>query len=150
MCSDNGREEIVTDIVTLQKDCQRIEHLGLTLMEAKQILKTLQQRLLQQQVDTFLASRSTCPDCGASLKTKGYHTRTFRTLFGTFRLASPRLFLCPCQRRKTMTFFPNLANTSFPAVRPEAAWMPSPFRGHLTRKSSVAPAMMMSCHASCQ
>jgi hypothetical protein len=26
LCSDDGREETVTDIVTLKKDCQRIEH----------------------------------------------------------------------------------------------------------------------------
>jgi hypothetical protein len=38
MCSDDGHEETVTDIVTLQKDSQRIEHLGLTLREAKQRL----------------------------------------------------------------------------------------------------------------
>ena len=46
MCSDDGHEETVTDIVTLKKDCQRIEHLGLTLKEAKQLLKTTQQRRL--------------------------------------------------------------------------------------------------------
>ena len=74
MCSDDGHEETVTDIVTLKKDCQRIEHLGLTLKEAKQLLKTTQQRLLQQQVEAFLASCSTCPDCGAPLKVKGYPT----------------------------------------------------------------------------
>ena len=28
MCSDDGQEETVMDIVTLKKDCQRIEHLG--------------------------------------------------------------------------------------------------------------------------
>ena len=38
MCSDDGQEETVTDIVTLKKDAQRIEHLGLTLKEAKQLL----------------------------------------------------------------------------------------------------------------
>jgi hypothetical protein len=31
MCSDDGQEKIITDLVTLQKDTQRIEHLGLTL-----------------------------------------------------------------------------------------------------------------------
>ena len=36
MCSDDGREETVTDLVTLQKDSTRIEHLGLSLKEAKQ------------------------------------------------------------------------------------------------------------------
>jgi len=68
MCTDDGREETVTDIVTLQKDCQRIEHLGLTLVEAKQLLTTLQQCVLQQQVDAFLASHSHCQTCGAPLQ----------------------------------------------------------------------------------
>ena len=40
ICSDDGHEETVTDVVTLKKDHQRIEHLGLTLAEAKQLLKT--------------------------------------------------------------------------------------------------------------
>jgi hypothetical protein len=50
MCTDDGREEIVMDVVTLQKDSQRIEHLGLTLAEAKQLLTMIQQRLLEQQI----------------------------------------------------------------------------------------------------
>jgi hypothetical protein len=86
MCSDDGQEEIITDIVTLKKDAQRIEHLGLTLKEAKQLLNTMQKRLLQHQVAVFLDGCSTCPDCGTPLQAKGYHTRTFRTLFGTFKL----------------------------------------------------------------
>ena len=94
MCSDDGQEETITDVVTLQKDSQRIEHLGLTLREAKQLLTTIQKRLLHHQVEAFLDGCSTCPDCGTPLKAKGYHTRTFRTLFGSFKLPSPRLFLC--------------------------------------------------------
>jgi hypothetical protein len=72
ICSDDGREETVTDLVTLKKNHQRIEHLGLTLAEAKQLLTTIQQRVLQQQVDAFLDTCSTCPDCGAPLKVKAY------------------------------------------------------------------------------
>jgi hypothetical protein len=68
MCSDEGHEETVTDVITLDKNHRRIEHLGLTLAEAKQLLSTLQRHLLQQQVDTFLDRCSTCPDCGALLK----------------------------------------------------------------------------------
>jgi hypothetical protein len=41
LCNDDGREATVTDIVTLKKGCQRIEHLGLTLAEAKQLLKRI-------------------------------------------------------------------------------------------------------------
>jgi hypothetical protein len=44
---DDGQEETVTDVVTLKKDHRRIEHLGLTLAEAKQLLNTIQHRVLQ-------------------------------------------------------------------------------------------------------
>jgi hypothetical protein len=122
MCSDDGQEETITDVVTLQKDSQRIEHLGLTLREAKQLLTTIQKRLLHHQVEAFLDGCSTCPDCGTPLKAKGYHTRTFRTLFGTFKLASPRLFHCRCRRRKTTSFRPVTALLSEP-VAPELLFM---------------------------
>jgi len=122
MCSEDGCEETVTDLVTLKKDSTRIEHLGLSLKEAKQLLTTIQQCVLQQQVEAFLASHSTCADCGASLKVKGYHTRSFRTLFGTFKLASPRLFHCRCQRRNTTTFRPLTALLP-ESVAPELLFM---------------------------
>ena len=67
ICHDEGHEETVTDVLTLNKNHQRIKHLGLTLAESKQLLSTLQRHLLQQQVDTFLDVRSTCPDCGTPL-----------------------------------------------------------------------------------
>jgi hypothetical protein len=60
MCTDGSPEETVTDVVTLKKDWQRIEQLGLTLAEAKQLLTMVQQRLLEQQVDALVASRSHC------------------------------------------------------------------------------------------
>jgi hypothetical protein len=122
ICSDDGREETVTDLVTLKKNHQRIEHLGLTLAEAKQLLTTIQQRVLQQQLDAFLDTCSTCPDCGAPLKVKAYQSRSFRTLFGTFTLASPRLFHCRCQRRKTTSFRP-LSSLLTESVTPELLFM---------------------------
>ncbi len=72
MWSDDGRQETVTDLVTLQKDSTRPAHLGLSLEAAKQLLTTIQHRMLQQQVEAFLASHSTCADCGAPRKVKGY------------------------------------------------------------------------------
>jgi hypothetical protein len=41
----------------------------LTLAEAKQLLKTIQQRVLQRQVDTLLDSCSTGKDCGCRPQT---------------------------------------------------------------------------------
>jgi hypothetical protein len=40
ICHDDGHEETVTDVMTLNKHSQRIEHLGLTIAEAKQLLST--------------------------------------------------------------------------------------------------------------
>jgi hypothetical protein len=78
----------------------------LTLAGAKHLLSTLQRHLLHKQVDAFLDSCSTCPDCGTPLKVKAYASRSFRTLFGTFKLASPRLEHCPCMRHKTSSCRP--------------------------------------------
>ena len=48
ICNDEGQEETVTDVIALNKHQQRIEHLGLTLAESKQLLSPLQRHLLQQ------------------------------------------------------------------------------------------------------
>jgi len=106
LCSDDDHEETVTDIVSLKKDYHRIEHLGLPLAESKQLLKHIQKKRLQQQIDRYLKTPSQCPDCESPLKAKHYTNRLFRTLFGTFKLPSPRLQHCKCQRRKTTSFRP--------------------------------------------
>ena len=116
LCSDDGREETVTDIVTLKKDSHRIEHLGLTLAESKQLLKLIQKKLLEEQIARYVATHSQCPDCGATLTAKSYTSRSFRTLFGTFTLPSPRLVHCTCQRRKTASFRP------LSALRNSCSW----------------------------
>ena len=46
ICHDDNHEETVTDIITLDKTNQRIEHLGLSLAESKQLLSTIQRHLL--------------------------------------------------------------------------------------------------------
>ena len=55
MCSDEGQEETVTEVITFNKNSQRIEHLGLTMAEAKQLLSTLQRHLLQHQLSAGYA-----------------------------------------------------------------------------------------------
>jgi hypothetical protein len=106
MCHDQGEEETVTDVITLNKHHQRLEHLGLTLAESKHLLSTLQRHLLQQQVTTFLDMCSDCPDCGTPLHLKARARRSFRTLFGTFTFDSPRLEHGDCTRHKTSSFRP--------------------------------------------
>src|SRR5215510_2957980 len=106
VCAEDGREEQVSEVTMVEKSHQQIEHLGFTLAEAKRLLATLQQQLVAQQATAFVAAHAQCDSCGKALGIKGYHTRTFRTLFGTISLTSPRLYYCRCQRRKTTTFRP--------------------------------------------
>ncbi len=82
VCADDGGEEHVQEVATFEKDCQRIEHLGLTLAEAKQLLKTLQYPLLEQQTPALVAAHAQCDPCGDPLRVKSQHTRTFRTPYG--------------------------------------------------------------------
>jgi hypothetical protein len=119
---DDGHEETVTDIITLNKNNQRIEHLGLSLAESKQLLSTLQRHLLQQQLNTFLDTHATCPDCGTPLKLKAHGSRSFRTLFGTLKFHSPRLEHCDCTRRETASFRP-LSTLLTEPVAPELLYM---------------------------
>ena len=100
MGSDEGQEATGTDVSTRNKNSQRIEHLGLTLAEAQQLLSTLQRHLRQPPVDTFRDPCCTCADCGALLQVKAHASRSLRTLFGPYKLYSPRLEQGDCTRRK--------------------------------------------------
>jgi hypothetical protein len=73
-------------------------------------------------VAAFLATHSRCDACGTALRTKGRHTRTFRRLFGTVTLPSPRVYYCPCQQRSTTTFRPLSALLTEPTA-PELLFM---------------------------
>jgi hypothetical protein len=106
VCAEDGCEEEVHEIAVVEKPHKRIEHLGLTLAEAKAILKMFQQQLVERQATAFVAAQAQCDSCGKALGIKAYHTRTFRTVFGTMTLTSPRFYHCRCQRRKTTTFRP--------------------------------------------
>ena len=88
LCSDEGQEETVTDVITLNKNHQRIEHPGLTLAEAKQLLSTSSDTCNNK----LNVSRSVfhMPGLWALLKVKAHASRSFRTLFGTYQTLPAR------------------------------------------------------------
>src|SRR6266851_3204948 len=122
ICHDDGREETITDIITLHTNNQHIEHLGLSLAESKQLLGTLQRHLLQQQLTAFLDTHATCPDCGTPFTLKAHGSRSLRTLFGTFQFHSPRFEHCDCKQRETASFRPLSILLTEP-VAPELLYM---------------------------
>src|SRR5882724_144178 len=106
ICADDERPDTIHDVAILEKDCQRIEQLGLTLAEAKQLLTQLQQHVVAHQASIFVTTRSHCAACGTPLQRKAQTMRVLRTLFGTVLLSSPRLHHCRCQTHPTLTFRP--------------------------------------------
>jgi len=106
VCADDGRTDTTHEVAVLEKDYHRIEQLGLTLVEAKQLRTQLQRHMVEQQATAYLATRAQCPACGTPFQVKEQTTRTVRTLLSTVILASPRLYHCRCQARRTTTFRP--------------------------------------------
>src|SRR4051812_2628440 len=88
-------EEVCEEIVMLDKQHERLEHLGLSLAEAKALLVELQRQVLTRQVAAFLAAHVPCPSCSRPRGIKDRKSIVFRTLFGKLELASPRLRRCP-------------------------------------------------------
>jgi hypothetical protein len=93
----DDEEVCVDDVVVLDKQHERLEHLGLSLAEAKTILLELQRQVLTRQIAAFLATRVVCPSCDRPRGIKDRKNIVFRTLFGNLELTSPRLRRCPCQ-----------------------------------------------------
>jgi len=59
----DDEQVFVDDVVELNKDHERLEHLGLTLAEAKALLQEVQRQILTRQITTFLAVHTPCPTC---------------------------------------------------------------------------------------
>ncbi len=110
------------NVAVLDKECQRLDQVGLTLAEAKAMLRGLQKVVVERQAAAFVGARSRCMDCGAGLRAKGGHTVIFRTLLGSVSLDSPRLRHCRCGAREARTFSP-LADLLTEHTSPELVFM---------------------------
>lgn len=125
--SDNGSTEVVNQIEEWQRDepLQPL-NLGLTLAESKQLLGNIQQTLVDEQIKQYQHKQSRCSDCARKLLRKGTHSLTYRTLFGTLKLNSSRLFHCDCQKREQKSFSP-LATLLSKRTAPERLYLESKF-----------------------
>ncbi len=91
LIGDDGEEigrEIIADMTKITTGA---EDLGLSLAEGKALLAGLQQKMVETQVNLWLAENRETD--GRRLRHKGYYPVTFHTLFGDVRLRSPRYAL---------------------------------------------------------
>jgi hypothetical protein len=104
---EDGSERMHS-VAELERDSTlRLETTGLTLAEGKQILKHLQEVVVEEQVEACVVQHRHCAICSKPLSTKGHHQIKLQTVFGNLQIRSPRLRCCPCSEGdRTKSFSP--------------------------------------------
>ena len=103
-----------------------LEEIGLDLEEGKAVLRKVQARIVQTQVDVLSAAHRRCFRCGRNQRVKDLRTRIARTVFGTFQVSCRRYF--------------SLANVEAERKRPSGPSIAISFRGpHRNFSTSTLP-----------
>lgn len=104
--SHDNRPQTTHDIFCLERQELSMETLGLTLTDSKMILAEVQKTMVSEQTKEYMLEHKACRCCGKPRAIKGYHSITYRTLFGRLMLQSPRLLECACLSQKVTTISP--------------------------------------------
>ena len=91
-------ERHIQEVTAFEREATlRSETLGLTLAESKTTLKTMQEMVVQHQINEFMTTQEQCSHCGQHRSSKGSHVIRLRSVFGKLKITSPRLRPCQCQ-----------------------------------------------------
>lgn len=94
---DNEQGDVCVEDITqmVKKPCEMPGYcMGLTLNDAKTLLKSVQQKIIHHEVQAYTTTHRACPDCKRQRNIKGYHAIQYRTLFGIINIPSMRLYHC--------------------------------------------------------
>ena len=125
--SDSGQTEVVHEVTKLERRSLRPETLGLTLSEAKELLREVQRAMVTHQTLGYVTQQIPCSKCGKIQSRKGKHQIVLRTLFGKLRLDSPRLYHCGCCSTEDYRSFSPLAELLTERTAPELAYLENKF-----------------------
>jgi hypothetical protein len=125
--SETIETPVLQEVATLEHGPLQPEGLGLTLAEAKDLLRGVQETMAAGQVAEFVAQQQRCPSCGQFRSRKGRHEIVYRTLFGKLRLDSPRLYACPCKDAASRASTSPLAEQLPERTAPELAYLEAKF-----------------------
>jgi hypothetical protein len=71
---DGDKPETVEEIIQLEKDTENCSSLGISLVESKQFMKIIQNKIILQQSKTHIESQKVCQCCHKKRRIKGYHS----------------------------------------------------------------------------
>ncbi len=101
---EESGQSTLEDIVELSKGADNKHPVGLSLLESKQLLQSLQRTIVLHQAASYSKEHQNCPCCRKKRGVKGHHNIQFRSLFGIVAIPSLRLFHCPCANSSTKSF----------------------------------------------
>ena len=71
--------------------------LGMNIEESKQITAAIQAHMVCDQVDQHNKALTACRFCGKRVRTKGYYTSIFKSVFGKVPMRVRRVWGCECR-----------------------------------------------------
>ena len=100
-----GQRLEIREVAKVEREATGIgpEELGLTLADGKTVLKQVQERIVQIQIEALSAAAKACRNCGRNQRMKDLRKRQLRTVFGAVAarrsttwdgLRSARSFTC--------------------------------------------------------
>jgi hypothetical protein len=125
---DDGGPAAVHEVAELERGALQIDALGLQLAEAKELLRKVQEVVIEEQVRSCLAQQVSCPHCGRPRRHKDLDSIVLRTLFGTLRVGSPGWWHCHYRPQLSRTFSP-LAAALPERTTPELRYLEAKFAG---------------------
>lgn len=84
----------------------RIEDVGLSLAEGKDILQAIQQEFVTNQIVLVSAADKSCDQCGRDKRNKDLRSRMIQTVFGRVEARCYRYFQCRCLPRRGKYHWP--------------------------------------------
>jgi hypothetical protein len=95
--ADDGTAGDAAEVAVFDKQTERPEDLGLSIVEGKVLMAAVQQRVVNSQVVSWTERQRCCEACGTRRHSKGSYPVIFMTLYGDVKLSGPRLYRCSCQ-----------------------------------------------------
>ncbi len=92
-------------LLTIEKQTDSPNDIGLSLSESKLLLNTVQQSVIQEQAAEFLDEHRVCPCCQRNRRIKGKQKIQYRTLFGIIPVEGVRVYRCACEKNSPQTTF---------------------------------------------
>src|SRR5260370_39920754 len=144
----NDALPLTVPIHTIDRLCERIEEVGLQTVEAKSILRGLEDSVVRHQLAECLAGKRSCPHCQRSRAIKGYHPLRFRSAYRDVSLRSPRWHRCECERSTEATYCP-LNDLLTSHTTPELEFLLAKWAAHFVDINNCRPLFSASGHHRC-